>query len=170
MTFESIVRKWTRLYHQTLDSPKNRRFFFTDSRENMIEMAKGWTPAMSPCVVMEGIVEGGGSINRPAFNYPIYFCVRAEKQRDGDAAALAVKMALEHMNKFLAWIKDKHEKDLDEGRRDGDYARIELDDAFIDITTIGPFGDGWYAVLLQMVREEPLNLCVNPDDYIDEEE
>lgn len=153
-----------------LDSPKDRRFWFTDSRENMIEMAKKWTPVMSPCVVMEGVAEGGGPIRRPSMNYPIYFFVRADKMSDGDSTALAVKMALEHMNKFLTWIIDRHDKEVDEGNRDGDYARIDLDNTFVDITTIGPLGDGWYAVLLQVVREEPLNLCVNPDDYICDEE
>ena len=169
MTFESIVRKWTKLNREMLDSPENRRFFFTDSRENMIEMAKGWTPAMSPCVVMEGVKEGGGPIRRPSMNYPIYFFVRAEKQKDGDETALAVEMALGHMNKFLSWLIVKHDQELEEGRRDGDFARIDLDDAYIDVTTIGPIQDGWYAVLLQLTREEPLNLCVNPDQYIEEE-
>ena len=167
MTFESIVRKWCKLYKMMLDSPENRRFFFTDSRENMIEMAKGWTPTMSPCVVMEGVAEGGGPIKRPSMNYPIYFFVRAEKQRDGDAAWLAVKEALAHKDNFLAWLLDKRNKELDTNR-DGDFARINLDDAFQDITTVGPLGDGWYAVLLQIDREEPLNLCLNPDLYIEE--
>jgi hypothetical protein len=136
----------------------------------MIEMAKKWTPSMSPCVVMEGVAEGGGSIERPSMNYPIYFFVRAKKVRDGDAAWLAVKEALSHKDNFLAWLKDKREKELDNGNRDGDFARINLDDVIQDITTIGPLEDGWYAILLQIEREEPLNLCVDEDLYIDEEE
>ena len=169
MTFEGIVRRWCKLYKNMLDSPKNRRFFFTDSRENMIEMAKGWTPGMSPCVVMEGVAEGGGPIKRPSMNYPIYFFVRAEKARDGDAAALAVKEALMHKDNFLAWLLNSYEKEQEEGVRDGDFSRINLEDAYINIDTIGPIQDSWYAVLLQIVREEPLNLCMNPDLYIDEE-
>ena len=168
MTFESIVRKWCKLYRPILDSPDSRKFFFTDSRENMIEMAKGWNPDTSPCVVMEGVAEGVGTIERMSMNYPIYFCVRATKMSDGDATVLAVGEALLHMNKFLSWIKYKHDKDI-EVDIDGDYARIDLDNSYFDVGTYGPFGDGWYAVLLQMVREEPLNLCVNPDDYIEEE-
>lgn len=169
MTFESIVRKWCKLYRPILDSQESRKFFFTDSRENMIEMAKGWEPETSPCVVMEGIKEGGGTIERMSMNYPIYFFVRAEKQKDGDATVLAVEKALGHMNQFLAWLRDMREKELDKGERDGDFSRINLDDAYIDVATIGPIQDGWYAVLLQITREEPLNLCVNPDYYIDEE-
>ena len=113
---------------------------------------------------------GSGKISRPEMNYPIYFFVRAEKQRDGDEAALAVKAALEHMKNFLAWLKYHHEKELGENKRDGDFARINLDDAFIDITTVGPIGDGWYAELLQIDREEPLNLCITEELYIDEDE
>lgn len=171
MTFESIVRYWCHTYHEMLDSKTNgnRRFWFTDTRENMVEMAKNWKPTMSPCVVMECVEEGGGPIRRPSMNYPIYFCVRAIKMSDGDAAVIAVKEAKRHMDKFLAWIIDKHDRQLDNGDRDGDFARIDLDDSYIDITTIGPFGDGWYAVLLQMVREEPLNLCVSPEDYDEDE-
>jgi hypothetical protein len=168
MTFESIVRKWCRTYRPMLDSPRNRRFFFTDSKENMIEMAKGWTPEMSPCVVMECVAEGDGRIERMSMNYPIYFFVRAAKAKDGDMAALAVREALAHMNNFLGWLRDRRNKELDEGRRDGDFARIELDDAFLSIMTIGPIQDGWYAELLQIDREEPLNLCVNEDLYIED--
>lgn len=168
MTFETIVRRWCKAYRMILDSPKNRRFWLTDSHENMIEMAKKWTPAMSPCVVMEGVVEGSGPITRPSMNYPIYFFVRADAQRDGDAAALAVKGALGHMKQFLAWLRFMREKEMKGGKRDGDFARINLDDAMVDITTVGPLGDGWYAVLLQIDREEPLNLCIDKDLYIDD--
>ena len=103
-------------------------------------------------------------------NYPIYFFVRAKVVRDGDAAWLAVKEALSHKYNFLAWLRKKREEEEDEGTRDGDFARINLDNAIQDITTIGPLEDGWYAVLLQIVREEPLNLCIDDDLYIEEED
>ena len=170
ITYETIVRKWCKLYKPIQDSPENRRFFFTDSKENMIEMAKKWTPVMSPCVVMEGVAEGSGSIERPSMNYPIYFFVRAKKQKDGDSAWLAVKEALAHKNNFLAWLREKHVQEEHDGNRDGDFARINLDNAIQDFTTIGPLEDGWYAVLLQIEREEPLNLCVDKDLYIEEDE
>ena len=169
MTFETIVRKWCKLYRPMLDSPKNRRFFFTDSRENMIEMTKGWTPSMSPCVVMEGVAEGGGTIERPSMNYPIYFWVRAEKAKDGDSVWMAVKEALAHKDNFLAWLKKKHDEEM-ETNLQGDYARINMEGFIQDITTVGPLQDAWYAVLLQIDREEPLNLCVEDDLYIEEEE
>ena len=170
MTFETIVRKWCKLYKPILDQPKSRKFFFTDSRENMIEMAKSWTPEMSPCVAMESVAEGSGTIERPTMNYPIYFWVRARSQRDGDAAWLAVKEALQHKNNFLAWLRKKREEEEDRGERDGDFTRIDLDHAIQDVTTIGPLQDGWYAVLLQIEREEPLDLCVDEDLYLEEEE
>ena len=169
MTFESIVRKWCKLYRPILDSPESRKFFFTDSRENMIEMAKGWTPAMSPCVVMEGVAEGSGTLERMSMNYPIYFFVRAKAQRAGDAAWLAVKEALSHKDNVLAWLKKKRDEEMNENI-DGDFSRIDLDGALFGATTIGPLEDGWYAVLLQIEREEPLNLCVDEDLYIEEEE
>ena len=168
MTFHSIVRQWCRTYKPMLDSPKNRRFYLTDSRAGMVELAKGITPPMSPCVVMESAVEGGGDIKRPTRNYPIYFFVRASDMANGDRAAEAKEEAWMHARNFLAWLLYKHECEVDENI-DGDFARIQLDDAYLDFMTIDPLEDGWYAVLLQIVREEPLNLCVNPDLYIEEE-
>lgn len=153
-----------------LDSPMNRRFYLTDTKAGMVELAKGITPTMSPCVVMESAVEGGGEIKRPSRNYPIYFFVRARKMSDGDAAAEAKEEAWVHAQNFLTWLLDKHEKELDEGKRDGDFGRLQLDDAYLDFMTIDPLEDGWYAVLVQITRDEPLNLCVNEDLYIEEEE
>lgn len=152
-----------------LDSPENRRFFLTDSTSGVVELAKNIKPAFSPCVVMESSVEGGGKITRPNRNYPIYFFVRAEKMSDGDEAAIAKEEAWGHAQNFLTWLKIHHDRETEE-RIDGDFARVNLDDTILDIQTIGPLGDGWYAVLIQFEREEPLNLCVNEELYITEDD
>lgn len=151
-----------------LDSQASRRFFLTDSTQGVVELAKNIKPAMSPCVVMESNVEGGGSITRPVRNYPIYFFVRAEKMSDGDAAALAKEKAWGHAQNFIAWLLDRRAKELDE-RIDGDFGRIDIDNALLDVQTIGPLEDGWFAVLIQFERTEPLNLCMNEDLYIGED-
>ena len=166
MTFHSIVRQWCRTYRPMLDSSKNgnRRFYLTDSTSGVVELAKGITPEMSPCVVMESSVEGGGRITRPSRNYPIYFFVRARKMADGDEAAVAKEEAWGHAQNFLAWLKVRHDRELAE-RIDGDYARIDLENAMLDIQTVGPLEDGWYAVLIQFEREEPLNICVDESLY-----
>ena len=168
MTFHSIVRQWCRLYKPMLDSPKNRRFYLTDSMAGTVELAKKIATSLSPCVLMESSVEGGGPIKRPERNYPIYFFVKATDMADGDAAALAKEMAWIHCKNFLAWLFVKHEEEMMAGRLDGDFARIDLDDAMIDIQTVGPIENGWFAVLVQFEREEPLNLCINEDLYIAE--
>ena len=167
MTFHSIVRHWCKIYRPMLDSPENRRFFLTDSTGGVVELAKNIKPAYSPCVVMESNVEGGGKITRPNRNYPIYFFVRAEKMSDGDEAAIAKEEAWDHAQNFLTWLKIHHDRETEE-RIDGDFARVNLDDTVLDIQTIGPLEDGWYAVLIQFEREEPLNLCVNEDLYIED--
>ena len=166
MTFHSIVRQWCRLYRPMLDSPQNRRFYLTDSTSGVVELAKGIAASYSPCVVMESSVEGGGKITRPSRNYPIYFFVKADKMADGDAAAAAKEEAWFHAQQFLAWLKLKHDDEM-ERNIDGDDARIELDDAMLDITTVGPLENGWFGVLIQFERDEPLNLCVDDDLYID---
>lgn len=151
-----------------LDSDVNRRFYLTDSTSGVVELAKGISNSFSPCVVMESSVEGGGSIERPSRNYPIYFFVRARDMADGDAAAEAKEEAWYHAQNFLTWLRAKREKDL-AICIDGDFARINLDGAMINFETVGPIENGWFAVLIQFEREEPLNLCVNEDLYVEEE-
>lgn len=167
MTFYSIVEKWCSLYKYMRHSPQNGniRFMFTDSWQGMVEMAKGISNMQSPCVVMESTVEGDGPLKRPTFNYPIYFFVRAGKMADGNDAAAAKLEALHHARNFVAWLLDKHNKEIDEGNMTGDYARINLDETSVSYQSIGPLENAWFAVLVQFEREEPLNLCVDEDLY-----
>jgi len=169
MTFHSIVRQWCKAYKPMLDSVTNgnRRFYLTDSTGGVVELAKGIEPKFSPCVVMESSIEGGGEIRRPNRNYPVYFFVRARDMADGDCAAEAKEEAWYHAQQFLTWLLVMREKQLDENDIDGDFARIDLDSTYLDIQTIGPLQDGWYAVLVQFERAEPLNLCLDEDMYID---
>jgi len=149
-----------------LDSLRNRRFYLTDSTAGVVELAKGITPEMSPCVVMESDVSGGGPIARPSMVYPVYFFVHADRMADGDEAALAKIEAMEHTRNFLAWLKAKHDSEVAENR-DGDFARLNLTD-YVDYQTVGPIEDGWYAVLVQLEREEPLNLCIDENLYMED--
>ena len=167
MTFHSIVEQWCSSYKYMLHNPKNgnKRFYLTDSTAGVVELAKGITPELSPCVVMESSVEGGGPVERPEMNYPVYFFVRAEKMADGDEAAVAKELAKNHARNFLSWLKAKRNEQLAENI-DGDFSRILLD-GYVDYTTVGPLEDGWYAVLVQLSREEPLNLCVDENLYVE---
>ena len=88
---------------------------------------------------------------------------------DGDDAAAAKEEAWYHCRNFLTWLMVNRERELNENNLDGDFARINLDDAYIDITSIGPLDNGWYGVLLQFDRDEPLNLCIDEDLYIEED-
>ena len=153
-----------------LDSVENgnRRFYLTDSRAGVVEMAKSISDKFSPFVMMESDIEGGGKIAKPTRNYPIYFFVKAEKMADGDEAAAAKEEAWWHCRNFLTWLKVKHDEEIAENIN-GDFARINLED-FFDISSVGPLENGWHAVLLQFEREEPLNLCINEDLYVTEED
>jgi len=170
MTFHTIVRQWCKAYKPMLDSVENgnRRFYLTDSTAGVVEMAKNISDKFSPFVMMESDVEGGGKIARPSRNYPIYFFVKAEKMADGDDAAAAKEEAWYHCRNFLTWLKVKHDEQVAENI-DGDFSRIDLDDAYLNFSTVGPLENGWYAVLVQFEREEPLNLCINEDLYVTEE-
>lgn len=149
------------------DSPANRRFYLTDSTSGVVELAKGITASLSPCVVMESSVEGDGPVTKPNRNYPIYFFVKAEKMADGDAAAEAKELAWMHARNFLTWLYCRHERDM-ETNTNGDFARIDIEGAFMSVNTVGPLEDGWYGVLVQFDRMEPLNLCIDPDLYTED--
>lgn len=167
MTFYSIVEQWCKAYKYMHHNPKvgNVRFMFTDSWQGMVEMAKGISNMQSPCVVMESTVEGDGPLRRPVFNYPIYFFVRAGAMADGNDAAVAKQEALHHARNFVAWLLDKHDKEINNGQMDGDFARINLDSVSVSYQSVGPLENGWFAVLVQFEREEPLNLCVDENLY-----
>lgn len=162
MVFHSIVKLWCETYRPMLDSPRNRRFYLTDSTAGVVELAKGITENFSPCVVMESDVDGGGPVTKMTRNYPVYFFVKADKMADGDAAAAAKEEAWWHAKNFLTWLRDKHENDSP----GGDFARISMEDD-IYIQTVGPLENGWYAVLIQFERLEPLNMCVDESLYVE---
>ena len=167
MTFHSIVRQWCRTYRPMLDSSTNgnRRFYLTDSTAGVVELAKGIANSFSPCVVMESNVEGYMDSGRIYRNYPVYFFVRARDMADGDAAAEAKEEAWLHAQNFLTWLRKRHEEDSP----NGDFGRIDLEDN-IDMMTIGPIENGWFAVLIQLTRLELLNLCEDEELYVNEKE
>ena len=165
LAFHSIVRQWCKTYKYMLDTPKNRRFYLTDSTAGVVELAKGIENTLSPCVVMESAVEGGGPIAKPSRNYPIYFFVRAKKMADGDEAAIAKEEAWMHAQNFLAWLLKKHNEEMNTNIN-GDFARINMED-YLNVDTVGPLENGWYAVMIQFERLEPLNMCVDEDLYVE---
>lgn len=163
MTFHSIVRQWCKVYRQMQDSPKNRRFYLTDSTAGMVEMAKGILSSLSPCVVMESSIEGymrDGLIFR---NYPIYFFVKARAMASGEEALDAKEEAWKHAQNFLTWLRVLHNDDPTDTR---EYERVNMEDN-IDIQTVGPIENGWFAVLVQLERCEQTDLCVDEELYID---
>ena len=167
MTFYSIVEKWCETYKYMRHNVKNGniRFMFTDSYKGVVEMAKNINSMRSPCVVMESTIEGDGPLRRPVFNYAVYFFVQAGMMSDGTEAAAAKQKALQHARNFLAWLLQKHDEEVKSSKLDGDYARIDLDDVNVSYQSVGALENGWFGVLIQLQREEPLNLCVNDDLY-----
>lgn len=166
-TFYSLVEHWCSIYKPMRHNPKmgNVRFMFTDSYQGLVEFAKGISNLQSPCVVMESAVEGGGTLARPVFNYPVYFFVRAQKMADGNDAAVAKQEALHHTRNFVAWLMANYRKEMNEGPMDGEFARLDLENMSIDYQSIGPIENAWFALLIQFYREEPLNLCIDKNMY-----
>lgn len=165
MTFHSIVKQWCETYRYMLHTKENKRFYLTDSQMGVVDMAKSISNSFSPCVLMESTVEGGGPIKRITRNYPIYFFVRAEKMADGDDAAVAKEEAWMHAQNFLSWIIKKQEEEISNGKLDGDFSRIDLN-GYVNVDTVGPLENGWFGVMIQFEREEPLNLCIDKNLYV----
>ena len=143
----------------------NKRFYLVDTIDDVRSWGKDVATKFSPCVVMESAVEGymeGGKMYR---DYPVYFCVRARKMADGDAASEAKEEAWVHAQNFLMWLYEKHNED----HPYGEFGRIEMEGT-IAIGTAGPLQDGWYGVVVQLTRQELLNLCVKEELYVEEGE
>ena len=170
MTFQGIVRRWCQIYPAMLDNPYNgnRRFYMTDSQGGVVEMAKSISNKFSPFVMMESAVEIDGEFTKPFRNYPIYFIVKADKMADGDDASVAYEEALYHAKKFCTWLWNKHQQEMNENIA-GDFAMIDLEQSRLMINSVGPLENGWFGVVLQFERMEPMNLCDDtdymPDDY-----
>jgi len=166
MTFHSIVRQWCKIYKPMLDNidNDNKRFYLTDSRDGVVDMAKSISDKFSPFVMMESDVEISGDFTMPYRNYPIYFFVKAEKMADGDEAAAAKEEALWHAQNFLTWLWNKHLQEMETNIK-GDFAMIDLENSTLMIDTVGPIENGWFGILVQLSRAEPLSLCVDEDLY-----
>lgn len=146
----------------------NKRVFFVNGQQAVVDFAKEAKDALSPCVLFDFTVEGtidGGRVTR---NYPLYFMVKAEPlngtasgMSDGEAAAVALEWAWTHTKAFLAWLQQQ----VYEHRFNEDYSMIDLKDN-IYINTAGPLQNGWWGVVLQLERNESRRLCVNEGDYI----
>lgn len=170
MTFQSIVQHWCRIYKPILDNPAkgDRRFFLTDSTAGVVEMVKNVSNKQSPFVLMESDVELDGKMCLPYRNYPIYFFVRANKMNDGDEAAVAKEEAWWHARNFLTYLRAKHDEELAQNIN-GDFSRIDLD-VHLMVSTVGPMENGWYGILVQFEREEPVGLCIDGDLYCSPED
>ena len=166
MTFHRIVSEWATKYRLMLHSVTNgnRRFYIKENWDAVRSMPKSISTKFSPCVIMESAIEVEADGGRLYRNYPIYFFVRSEQMANDDAIAEAREEALYHCLNFLAWLKQKHEEDSPYG----DYGRIEMEQRIM-IDSTGTLEDGWEGVVLQISRLELLDLCINPDMYLDEE-
>ena len=165
--FFDFVERWATIYkpmqHESGERSKNKRFYLTDTYMGMADFMTQIQPQRSPCVVMESNQDGmlGDGIDHP--NYALYFMVRAERMTDGRAAMLAKLEAKMHLQKFVAYVRQK--------QRDEDplLSRISIDDN-LPYQTVGPMYNGWYGVLLQLTDAQRYANCVNEGDYVSEED
>lgn len=170
MTFASILCEWAATYNPMRHNPSigNKRVYFTDSYQGMVDFVKEISDKMSPCVVLETDIAGYMVNGRFFRDYPVYFFVKSmplngtsSGLNDGEAAAVAKEWALTHAMKFYAWLLDKRNED----HTNADFNGINLDE-MIQFMTIGPIHDGWFAVQYTLTRDETVLLCVNETDYV----
>ena len=165
--FFEFVEHWCTIYkpmqHVPGERSKNKRFYLTDTYMGMADFMTNIQPQKSPCVVMESNQEGalGDGIDHP--NYTIYFMVRAERMNDGHAAMMAKLEAKMHLQKFVAYIRQKQQEE------DPLLSHVSIEDS-LPYQTVGPMYNGWYGILLQLTDAQQYANCLNPDDYITVEE
>ena len=163
--FEDFVEHWCEIYkplqHVPGERSKNKRFFLTDTTYlGMADFMSNIDSRISACVVMEGAVEGTtkGGLDMP--QETIYFFVKAEKMQSGRCARDAMHEAKIHKEKFIAYMREQ------QGLGVKELQRFNLDDR-TSYQPIGPLYNGWYGIYITLEDVRQINMCVDPNDYIE---
>lgn len=166
--FKDVIEEWAIKYKPMQHTPgktgKNKRFFLFDNIVSIPNIISGLPKTKSPCVGYELSQEGsikGGKI-KPT--HVIYFMVKADNNlaNDKDVCYEATREAVLHMKKFIAWIRTQQET-----RKELANINVETED--IHYSTYGPFLNNWYAIFIELSDVEKFSLCIDDNDYIQEE-
>lgn len=166
--FKDVIEKWATLYKPMQHTPgktgRNKRFYLFDNIVSIPNIVAKLPSMQSPCVGYEFSQEGrikGGKIMP---THTVYFMVKAANNlpTDKDVCYEAQREAVIHMQKFIAWLRNEQEKDKS-------LANINVDTDDIHYSSYGPFFNNWYAVFIELSDVGKFNLCVDKNDYIEEE-
>lgn len=163
--FEKFVEHWCSIYkplqHVLGEKSKNKRFFLTDTTYlGMADFMTNIDSRISACVVMEGAVEGTtkGGLDMPSET--IYFFVKADKMQSGRSARNAMYEAKKHKEEFVKYMREQQKLGVEE------LQQFNLDER-ISYEPLGPLYNGWYAIYITLDNVQQMNMCTNPDDYIE---
>mgnify|MGYP003397791800 CR=1 len=167
--FKDIIEEWAIKYKPMQHTPgktgKNKRFYLFDNIVSIPNIVSNLPNMKSPCVGYEFSQEGrikGGKIMP---THIIYFMVKAANNTatDKEVSYEAEREAVTHMLKFIAWIRGQQET-----RKELANINVETED--IHYSTYGPFMNNWYAIFIELSDVETFNICIDKNDYIEEEE
>ena len=168
--FDLFTEHWASIYkpmlHQKGKYARNKRFYLTDTYMGLVDFITNIAPGHSPCVIMESAQEGTISSRFDYPRYSLYFMVQADDMGDGISAMDAKLEAKEHMMKFVNYLREKQRENERKNLRSG-IEGIKIDE-YLNYDTVGPFYNGWYGVQITLENLLAYNLCVSPDDYIED--
>lgn len=160
---------WATIYQPMLHEPKrNKRFYCVENGANLTNLAKELPHAKSPLLCIETNIGGGISDSFFMPEYSLYFFVQANPtlQNNDIADATAKDEAMSHAIAFLNYIRQKQE----EHGNDHDFVLQGLDLDNVRFETFGPIFNRWFYVGISLFDLGRYSQCVNPDDYIEEEQ
>lgn len=176
MDFYELIEDWCcgvkDLQH---DNTVNKRFYICDGYLGMTDFMREHTPEKSPCVLADSSMTGVFTTEHDTPNYTLYFAVRAKSANDDRAALVARKNAKELAKKFVNYIWFlKNSRDADYEMHGSNFTMAErrevvrqIDTKHISYDTMGPFYEGWHAVMLMLECPLQPDVCLNQQDYVE---
>ena len=166
MTFDEFIEHWATIYkpiqHQK-NNAKRERFFYVEGYMGVANFMQTIALSEGPVILYETHMNGNiGQIDSE--NHTIYCAMRAERQGDSRAARAAIREAKRHLKAFWNYCGEQKRK-----YRNAALDGITTDDT-LSFQSEGPFHDGWYVVYIEVEQHLQTNICVDPNDYIEESE
>ena len=161
--FDEVLEEWACKYkpmsHIPGETSVNKRFFLVDSILNIPQIVTGMNATKSPCLAYEFHQEGNFSGDQFFPTYVVSVMVKADTNKTAvkERSNEAVKEAMMHGKKLLAWLNMKLEQ--------GDKRCINLDLGNVPYDTLGPMYNNWYAVFFTIRDVGCSRMQVDPNDY-----
>jgi hypothetical protein len=173
-TMFDFTEHWAAIYKpiahdMSPNAPKIRkRFFFIDSFSKLANLAKELPSLDGPFVAMESNMSGDMDDKFLSPEYAVYFFVQAKsKLQANDVEDMMAKQeAMRHAVAYVNYIRQQqraHENDMDS-------PLMGVDTEGVHFETFGPSYNRWYCVGISFEEKMKLPKCIDPNDYLTDDE